>query len=367
MRKVLIICTNVFGYNGIAAVILNEYKAFDKEKMQIDLLLINEPSDEIKEMLKKNNSRLYVVKRNSNPIKYMKEIKKIMKENKYDLVHIHGNSATMAVELLAAKKAGVKVRIPHSHNTTSDHMKVHRFLKPIFDKTYTHGFACGLNAGKWLYGDNEFVVINNGIDTMRFSYNEEYRDEIRKKHNIEDKFVVGHVGVFNYQKNHIRLIEIFEKLHKINEKSVLVLIGVGDTKNDVESLIKQKGLEDDVIMVGTTNDVHKYMNAFDVLALASRFEGFPGVLIEAQCTGLHCVASNNVPIETDITGLVEYADCDDSIDDFVEKLNLVAINNVDRKLFAKESAKTISLKGYSIWDNGARIQSLYETYISEIE
>ena len=367
MRKVLIICTNVFGYNGIAAVILNEYKAFDKEKMQIDLLLINEPSMEIKDMLEKNNSKLYVVKRNSNPFKYMNDIKKIMKENKYDLVHIHGNSATMAVELLAAKHAGVKVRIPHSHNTTSDHMRIHKILKPIFDKTYTQAFACGVNAGKWLYGDNEFVVINNGIDTKRFSYNEDYRNEIRKKHNIEDKFVIGHVGVFNYQKNHKKLIEIFDKFHKINEKSVLVLIGDGDTKDEVEQLVKQKGLENDVIMIGTTNDVHKYMNAFDVFALPSRFEGFPVVLIEAQCTGLHCVASSNVSNEADITGLVEYADCESSIDEFVEKLNLVAVNNVDRELFAKESAKTIGLKGYSIWDNGARIQSLYETYISETQ
>ena len=200
MKKILMICTSFFGYNGIAAVIINEYKALDKEKMQVDLLCINEPSDEIKEMFKKNNSQIFVVSRNSQPVRYMIKISRIMKENKYDIVHIHGNSATMAVELMAARRAGIKVRIPHSHNTTSDHMRIHKLLKPIFDRTYTHAFACGTNAGKWLYGKKDFIVINNGIDTTRFTYNKEYRDFIREKYNLEDKFVVGHVGRFNYQK-----------------------------------------------------------------------------------------------------------------------------------------------------------------------
>ncbi|MBE5935392.1 MAG: glycosyltransferase family 1 protein [Lachnospiraceae bacterium] len=365
MSKILIICTNVFGYNGIAAVILNEYKAFDKKKMQIDLLCINEPSEEIKEMLEKNNSKLYIVERNSSPLKYMKNIKKIMKENAYDVVHIHGNSATMAVELMAAKKAGVKVRIPHCHNTTSDHMKVHKLLKPFFNKYYTHGFACGTNAGKWLYGDKEFVVINNGIDTTRFTYNKEYRNEIRKEYNVEDKFVVGHVGVFNYQKNHEKLIEIFDKLNKENGNSVLMLIGEGENKEKIEALVKEKELDEQVIFIGTTDDVHKYMNAFDVIALPSRFEGLPVVLIEAQCTGLHCVASKAVPVEADVTGLVEFADCEDGVDAFVNAINQFNVNDVDRECVAVESSKTIELKGYSIWDIGSRIQQLYENYIEE--
>ena len=365
MKKILIICANTFGYNGIAAVILNEYKAFDKEKMQIDLLFNNEPPEEIKEIFTKNNSKLYIMERNKNPLKYIRKLKKVMRENKYDLVHVHGNSATMAVELLAAKKAGVKVRIPHSHNTTCNHIKIHKLLKPIFDRSYTHGFACGQSAGKWLFGNKDFVVINNGIDTKRFTYNKEYRDEIRIRYNLKGKFVVGHVGVFNHQKNHEKLIEIFEQVSKINDRAVLVLIGEGETKEHIMKLVSEKWLENKVIFVGTTNDVHKFMNAFDVMALPSRFEGFPVVLVEAQCTGLHCVVSTNVSAEADITGLVEYANYEDNINEFIKKINLVGLNKVDRACVGVESAKTISLKGYSIWENGARIQELYEKYINE--
>ena len=363
MNKILVICTNVFGYNGIAGVILNYYKAIDKQKMHIDMLLINEPSDDVKQLLKDNGSELYVVKRNSNPMRYMHKIEKIMRENKYDLVHIHGNSATMAVELMAAKRAGVPVRIPHSHNTTSDHMSAHKLLKPIFNKNYSYGFACGNEAGKWLYGDRDFVVINNGVDTDKFQYNEDFRDEIRRKYGVKDKFVVGHIGVFNYQKNHEILIEIFRRLHRKNPNSVLMLIGEGENVELIKEIVREEKLENDVIFVGTTDKANKYMMAFDVLALPSRFEGLPLVLVEAQCSGLPCVVSTNVSIESNITGLVEYVDYDKEIDKFVERLNIVSVKERDRASIADEAIKTIKLKGYSINDNAKRMEELFKVYI----
>lgn len=363
MNKILVICTNVFGYNGITGVILNYYKAIDKQKMHIDMLLINEPSDDVKQLLKDNGSELYVVKRNSNPMRYMHKIEKIMRENKYDLVHIHGNSATMVVELMAAKRAGVPVRIPHSHNTTSDHMSAHKLLKPIFNKNYSYGFACGNEAGKWLYGDRDFVVINNGVDTDKFQYNTDYRYEIRRKYNVTDRFVVGHIGVFNYQKNHETLIEIFRKLHRKNPNSVLMLIGEGENVELIKERVREEKLENDVIFVGTTDEVNKYMMAFDVLALPSRFEGLPLVLVEAQCSGLPCVVSTNVSIESNITGLVEYVDYDKEINRFVERLNSVSVKDRDRESIAEEAIKTIKLKGYSINDNAKRMEELFKVYI----
>jgi glycosyltransferase involved in cell wall biosynthesis len=140
-------------------------------------------------------------------------------------------------------------------------------------------------------------------------------------------------------------------------------VGDGDKKKDIECLVKEKGLEENVIFIGATDDVQKFMNAFDVLALPSRSEGFPVVLIEAQCTGLHCVASTRVPLEADITGLVEYVDCYSDVDGFVTKLNLLDVNDVDRECVAKESSKTIDLKGYNIWENGKRISQLYESFL----
>ena len=117
-----------------------------------------------------------------------------------------------------------------------------------------------------------------------------------------------------------------------------------------------------MILTGVREDVNKLYSVFDVFCFPSLYEGLGMVLIEAQCTGLHCVASNKVPIEADITGLVEYVDCYSDIDGFVTKLNLLDVNNVDRECVAKESSKTIDLKGYNIWENGKRIQQLYESF-----
>jgi glycosyltransferase involved in cell wall biosynthesis len=271
----------------------------------------------------------------------------------------------MAVELLAAKKAKIKVRIPHSHNTTSDHMKIHKILKPIFNRSYTHAFACGIKAGKWLYGKKDFVVINNGIDTKRFRFRDYQRKEIRKSYNIENKFVVGHVGVFNYQKNHEKIIEIFKRVHSINEDAILMLIGEGENYENIKELVERKGLSDCVIFVGTTNDVNMYMMAFDVFILPSRFEGMPLVLVEAQCCGLNCVTSTNVSREVDITGLVDFVDYENDFDTFVDKVCIVDNMNIDRDMIASEAMKTIKAKGYSIWDNGNRLKNLYLEYINK--
>ena len=173
------------------------------------------------------------------------------------------------------------------------------------------------------------------------------------------------MGLFNYQKNHEILIEIFRKLHKKNPNSVLMLVGEGEKLEYIKELVKDEKLENDVIFIGTTDEVNKYMMAFDALALPSRFEGLPLVLVEAQCCGLPCVASTNVSIEADITGLVDFVDYDKDIDIFVDKLNIVNVRNRERAVIAEEAIKTIKLKGYSIWDNGKRIEELYEVYIND--
>ena len=362
MKNILVICSNVFGYNGIANVILNYYKSIDKEKIHMDMVLINEPREEVKQLFDNNNTKLYVVDRTKNLFGYMSSLKAIMKENNYDLVHIHGNSATMAIELIVAKSAGVKVRIPHCHNTKTNHPIIHKVLKPMFYNNYSYGFACGKEAGKWLYGERDYIVINNGIDTECFKFNSEYRNEIRNIYGVNNKFVVGHVGVFNEQKNHEALIKIFIKLYEKNKNSVLMLVGDGENKEVIKKLVISNNLQDNVIFVGNTDEIHKYMMAFDVLALPSKFEGVPLVLIEAQSTGLPCVASTQVSIEADITGLVEFEDYLDE-EHYAQKLNKAHTKGIDRERLAVESRKTICLKGYSIWDNAKRVEELYNVYI----
>ena len=118
-----------------------------------------------------------------NPLKYFLKLISIIKKGNYQIVHAHGGPP-FAVEMLAARIAGVKVRIAHSHNTASDYSTINNLLRPIFLKNYTVGFACGKEAGEWLYAGRKFEVIN-GIDVEKFSYNEISRNEFRERYHLQ--------------------------------------------------------------------------------------------------------------------------------------------------------------------------------------
>ena len=204
MMKVLIITT----------VIMNYYRNMDKTDMTMDFVVPNEISNEYREEIENNNSRIYKVNRKGNIPKYMMELYQLMKNNGYDIVHIHGNSSTMLIELIPAVLAHIPVRMVHSHNTTCSHLWLHRLLLPVFNKCYTERLACGYDAGKWLYGEKTFFELKNGIDLQNYKYNEEVRKVYRKKINAEEKIVIGHVGNFIEQKNHEFLIDAFASLIK---------------------------------------------------------------------------------------------------------------------------------------------------------
>ena len=131
---------------------------------------------------------------------------------------------------MLARLRGVKVRIAHSHNTTCGHMKIHRLLTPIFNRTYNYGIACGYDAGKWLFNNRNFYVLPNSFETEKYCYNENARDEVRREIGVNDELVVGHVGRFNDQKNHRFILQLFEKIAGDNPTSVLLLVGDKELK-----------------------------------------------------------------------------------------------------------------------------------------
>src|SRR5699024_6911180 len=122
---------------------------------------------------------------------------------KFDIVHVHGNSATMTAELFLAWLSKTHIRVAHSHNTTCSNLKIHNMLYPVFSLLYTSGFACSEAAGKWLFRDKMFTIIPNGFNTEKFIFNRKDRCVIREEQHIKGTdFVIGHIGRFNPQKNH---------------------------------------------------------------------------------------------------------------------------------------------------------------------
>lgn len=141
----------------------------------------------------------------------------------YDCVHIHSDIANKMLVLgLAAKCGGVKRIVLHSH--ASDVDGGHRILKRIFHVACrillpyiaTDYMSCSDLATKWMFPSipsSDVRVLNNGVDLQKFVFNEEIRKRVRSELGLDDKYIIGHVGRFAYQKNHDFLLRMFAVLN----------------------------------------------------------------------------------------------------------------------------------------------------------
>ncbi|MFE5426924.1 glycosyltransferase family 1 protein [Peribacillus simplex] len=360
-KKILIISTTKFDLDGITNVILNYYRAMDKTDMIIDFVIPNEIRNDLKVEIESLGSKIYKISgRTKNPLIYFKKLKKLIQENKYHIVHAHGNSCTLALEMFAAKKGGAIVRIPHSHNSKNKFKLVHKLLRRTFNSNYTHAFACGQLAGEWLYQDKPFEIINNGIDVSRYSFNIETREQYRNKYNLNEKIVIGHIGHFTFQKNHDFLIDVFAELYKVNNKYRLVMIGGGDLRVTIEEKVQLLGLSDAVIFAGKSLEVPQFMQAMDMIIMPSRFEGLPLSLIEAQAACLPCYVSDTVSKEVGVTDLVNFISLKKSSIEWATIINERVLE--DRNQVVETINNQIISAGYSITENAKAMKELYRLY-----
>ena len=167
--------------------------------------------------------------------------------------------------------------------------------------------ACSEVAGKWLFGEEKFTIIHNAIDVDKFIFNQIVRENIRKECEVSrNDFLIGHVGRFDAQKNHVFLIEVFKQVHKKCPKSKLMLIGEGALMQNIKKKIIQYKLQDSVIFTGSRDDANLFYNSFDLFVLPSKFEGLGIVAIEAEINGCTTYLSDKVPQEAKISDKTIY-------------------------------------------------------------
>jgi len=365
--NILIVSTARYRSNGMSNVIKNLYcnDTFSNKKL---VFLLPEGSDDIMiDELKTHNFRVVLSNRRKKTIVgYFNLIKKIIKSENIDIIHIHGNSHTLAIELSAAKSAGCKIRIAHAHSTSCRYQTLHKLLTPIFNKSYTHGFACGKAAGEFMYGIKPFTVINNGIDTARYAYDEESRLKIRAKYNLENKFVIGHVGGFNDVKNQSFLIDILKVLLNNSEKYCLMLVGDGKNQSNIRNKAAQLGVSDSVIFAGVTKDVPEYLSACDLIVMPSLFEGFPLTLVEEQANGLKCICSDTITKDVNLTGNVSFISLNESPEVWANAIrNTVCF--ADRNKASTHAIMKIKEAGYSIEDEVLKLEQYYLKAIRSVK
>lgn len=357
--RILQIPTGGLFSDGILSCITDYMVAMDKTDLDVRVLATNHAEEVPIQRVKQSGCKVISIPyRKTNIIKYFFFLYRYLVKEKIDIIHVHGSSAIMSIELIAARLAGCKVRIAHSHNTTCEHQRIDKFLRPFFNIAYTEAFACGYEAGKWMFGNRNFIVIPNGRDIKRYEYNAINRINFREKLKVpSDALVVGHVGRFNVQKNHEYLIRIFEELYANNKNVYLVLVGTGEKIDEIRNRVEKSMVRNNVIFTGEINNVSEYLSAFDVMLLPSLYEGLPMVVIEWQIAGLPCIVSDTVTNECAITPLVKFKSLKDSPAEWARDIQGIALS--DRNSNKETIFNSIRKAGYDIKLGAKKLRELY--------
>ncbi len=354
---------------GAETFLMELYRHIDRTKVQFDYLVYNYSNKPgvFDEEIKSLGGKIYNAKCKfyRNPISYCRELKMFFKEHpEYKIVHSHQNVMS-GYSLSVAKKTTNPLTIAHSHTTSFATDFFHKVVKCIgrrlLRKNADVYFGCSKDAvfeiSKRQPDNEKMFVINNAINIQKFSFNAKERHIWRE--NLccnDDTFVMGNVARFTNEKNHKHLIYLFSDVISKKDDSLLVLVGDGPMREEIEELTKKIGIYEKVKFLGVRSDVQNIINSFDAFVMPSLHEGLGIVFIEAQANGLPCIMSADViPEEADIgLDLVERVSLDESTEVWAD-----ACLNVQRRKSIEEITPVIIAAGYDIKTVSAWIQNFY--------
>ena len=351
---------NIMNKGGAETFVMNVYRNIDRSKIQFDFLCFKDGIGYFDEEIKSLGGNIYHLKQNKkNPIKSYKLLVNFFKKNHFDVIHLPIMFYS-GVVAKAAKSAGIKKVIVHSHSandpgsnkfTRKMYIKICRNL---INKYADTKIACGIEAGKFLFGNlKDVIIINNGIDIDKFqNYDKKVVDELIKNYNINDEIVIGSVSRFEEVKNHKFFIKLGEYVKNNNLKLKIVLVGDGSLRDSLIEEVKQKKLDNIIYFPGLRDDIPNYLKLFDVFVLPSLYEGFPVSIIESIASLTPCLLSTNVDKSVKIIdNMVEFIDLNNDISNWYNKiieLKNIRINKdevrkvlVERKFDIKTTAKIL--------------------------
>lgn len=315
---------------GLETFIMNVYRKIPLDQIQFDFIVTKKGEGDFDKEIKELGGNIYILPTpKANFIKYLMEFTKILRKNHYQIIHSHVYYNT-GINLFIAKMNGVNIRIAHSHNTKDGKKdcimrNVYRCLmRKLILKNATHFFACGKEAGEALYGKkmtNKFKVIKNGIDLEKFSNIAKSKEECRIELGLPvDAYIIGNIARFSTQKNHKKLIEIFNYILKKEKNAYLIMVGSGKLQDDVKRMVYELGIEKRVKFLGIRKDIPEILKALDLFLLPSLYEGLPVVLIEAQASNIRCLVSDSVSVEVKLTNNIEFIPLDSKLEEWYLKL-----------------------------------------------
>lgn len=361
--------TEMLSAAGIESFIMNMYRNIDRSKVQFDFLVLRDQKefydDEIRSL---GGHKYYVHSSKKNTLLRIldesKQIEKFLKKHKYNIVHIHYTTPLRAPYLLAAKKAGVPVRIYHAHSAAVSgkskiKLLIYNYYRNKINKWGTDWFACSQAAADWIFSDKlikngNVEVVYNGIDTTRFQYSEDQRNKIRNELKLGKSFTVIHTGRFIEQKNQMFILDIFANLLVKCPDAKLLLLGTGDLLDKTKKHAIKLGILENVCFLGVKSNVEEYLCAADCYVMPSLYEGLPVAAVEAECTGLPCVLSENITREVNLRNQVSFISLEAPISEWCNKI--LEYKDMTRM----DGSRDVITHGYYIQYGANKLQKFYE-------
>lgn len=357
MIKRLLCLVSCMNAGGAETFLMKLYRKIDRTKYQMDFGVFTKQEGFYDEEIESLGGKIYHLTPKTNDFSmYKKELYNLISNEKYTYVLRITSNAAGFYDLKIAKSAGASVCITRSSNSSDgDSWKIKlinfisRFLyqKFVDVKIAPSDLAATYTFGKQSVLKGEVHYLNNGLDLNVYCFSSDARNRIRKEINLQEKFVVGHIGRFFEQKNHDFLIDVFYEIKKKKDNAVLLLVGDGELRRCIEGKVKKLGLDGSVIFTGIRKDVPALLSAMDVFVFPSLYEGMPNTVIEAQATGLPCVIADTITREAGITDLVHYESLKAGPKEWSEKV-LAYCNrqNQNRELYSEQ----VKAVGYDIND-----------------
>lgn len=361
MKRVLQIASSL-DRNGTETFIMNVFRNMDRKEVMFDFLVCKITEDGYEEEARKLGAKIYhYYPRKAGLSKHIRSLYKFFREHasEYDAIHYNSNSFTSSLPLRMGKIFGIKRRIAHAHSTSTQgkiHRILHRLNRLKIHRLATHYLSCSEAGRVWGFKGTcayaKSIVVRNGIEIEKFQFNEKTRENIRKQLGIADKFVVGHVSNFLPVKNHPFMLKIFRELKKIRPEAVMLFVGDGGSRHQIENQVTEMNLQDSVIFTGVRSDVNHLLQAMDAFLFPSFFEGLGITVIEAQAAGLPVFASTAVPQETNITDLIHYLPLTDGEEIWANEIAKIAEQKIPRDL-------QIGVRDYDIKNTVETLMNIY--------
>lgn len=365
--KVLQIGAENFGFGGRSVIAYNLTK-FMSPDIQNDFVAYSTYSESaVTEDIRKRGQIVKIIgNRNLETIK-------LIKKEKYDIVHIHADHAYEAMKsVINAHRGGAKKVIVHAHNTGIEKLsfakkvviEICKILMPLF---IDRGFACTDAAAQYMFGKryaSKVTIIKDGIDVIEYQFNQIARDKIRQALGLHDEMVIGNVGRLSYQKNQDFLLNLFSEYKKKQQNSKLIIVGSGDKLDSLEKKAVKLGIRDDVLFLGNRSDVPSILSAMDIFVFPSRYEGFGMAALEAQASGLPIIISSEVPKEARVVKMLcTVCNITGPKSEWLSAFKQVSNNN--RSKNSTDAIESIRSFGYDIRTSSKMLESLYKKLISK--